>query len=227
MCGIELKQTMSVNINVKFQWRASATAVRALHVLEFQMTSQTCLRGPCCVCQEVNSLWPWTCWRSPSLGHSITDLINGEWLQRIACDSSLRPHLQCKCYRSNDTLNSLYQYLVIQGLWALIKKKKCHLLIGVTVTQGPGEALVPVLCLASSRQNSSLKRGGWRWVVVEGAAQVGSFMKEDWLYSRQGAHPGQKKKVPYHSIIFKTTGYHNCFLNNSINPKRTQPLLGQ
>lgn len=34
-----------------------------------------------------------------------------------------KPHLQCKCYRSNDTLNSLYQYIVIQGLWALIK---CH-----------------------------------------------------------------------------------------------------
>lgn len=43
------------------------------------------------------------------------------------CYSSMtgdwKPHLQCKCYRSNDTLNSLYQYVVIQGLWALIK---CH-----------------------------------------------------------------------------------------------------
>lgn len=33
-----------------------------------------------------------------------------------------QPHLQCKCYRSNDTLNSLYQYTVIQGFMSFDKK---------------------------------------------------------------------------------------------------------
>lgn len=47
-------------------------------------------------------------------------LIIGRAIRRLAL---CKPHLQCKCYRSDDTLNSLYQYAVIQGLWALIKKK--------------------------------------------------------------------------------------------------------
>lgn len=31
---------------------------------------------------------------------------------------------------------------------------------------------------------------------------------------------------PYRPIIFKTVGYHNCLLNNSIKPRRCNLCLG-
>lgn len=46
------------------------------------------------------------------VAHSCAVLIIAARLETGAVE----PHLQCKCYRSSDTLNSLYQYIVIQGL---------------------------------------------------------------------------------------------------------------